>query len=118
MAQQQQQQQDERLITALTQIGGLASDVRSLREELRTTSISVQELTKQIIRIEAENSASNFSSRLAANEQRIFALELKEEKREGGKESGANIWKYTTGALALILTALGVIIAYLKLRGL
>ena len=115
---QQQQQQDERLITALTQIGSLASDVRLLREELRATGASVQNLTTQIVRIEAENAASNLTNRLLDLERRVYALDLKEEKREGGKESGANIWKYTTGALALILTALGVIIAYLKLKGL
>jgi anti-sigma-K factor RskA len=117
MAQQQQQQQQEQLIAALTQMGGLGADVRLLREELRSMNTSVQNLTTQMVKFEAEHSAANFTTRLNDLERRVQALDLKEEKRAGGIESGANIWKYTTGVLALLMTAIGIAATvYLKTR--
>lgn len=113
----QSQSENERLITALQQVGGLSTDIRLLREDLKDMGANVENLTHQIIRIETEAKTNRTDSRLVEVERRLQILELEEGKRVGGKESGANIYKYSTGILALLLTALGIAIAaYFKTR--
>lgn len=100
------------------QVVGLLAEFRELREDLRRTDLGLQTLTVKMAEIQAENGANQLAARIRTLEEKVHQLDLQEHQRMGSKDAGANIWKYTTGALALVLTALGLIIGiYLKTKG-
>lgn len=108
----------DRLIEVSQQVVGLLAEFRQLREDLRRTDAGMQGLQVKIAEIQAESGAAQLAQRLRAVEDKVHELDLREHQRMGSKDAGANIWKYTTGVLALVLTALGIAIAaYLKMRG-
>lgn len=114
----QQTELNERLMLVSQQVVGLLAEFRELREDLRRTDLGLQTLTVKMAEIQAENGANQLAARIRTLEEKVHQLDLQEHQRMGSKDAGANIWKYTTGALALVLTALGLIIGiYLKTKG-
>lgn len=110
------QNNDDRLLNALQDFSAARSEIRQLREDLKETVQVVTKLANQITRIEAKAEASAIDSKVAAMDARLRALEDEKAARLGGRESGANIWKYATWILMFVIAVAGVILGWMKLQ--
>lgn len=101
---------DDKLIVAIQEVARMNAQMARLSEDLKETALIVRGLVNQINRIEAQS----IDKRIDNQETRIQALERDQARREGGKESGSNIWKYSTGILGIAFTLALILLGYIR----